>query len=101
MVFFKEATLIIPSPTVVDVLSMPVFLRKALLNIGANEFEVKAKLETIDELLLALLYLPGTAPGPGIGILILLRELLVTELNDKALVDKDLVERGAGISLSF
>ena len=87
--------LTISSSARVDTLSTPVFLRKALLKIGPNEFEVKAKLETIDELLLALLYLPGTAPGPGIGML--LREL--TEVNDRALVDKDLAERAAGFLL--
>lgn len=71
-----------PSP-----LSFMLFFKKALLKIGANELEVKAKLETIEELLLALLYLPTND-----GYVILLFE--PTEFIETALVENEREERG-------
>jgi len=88
--FFNEVTPISFSPAT---LSTVLFLKNALLNIGASELEVKARLETIDELLLALLCLAdGGAPSPM---------LLVVEIEatDTALVDNDLEERAATLAL--
>lgn len=88
--FFKEAILIAFSSPLSAVI---LFLENALLNIGANEFEVKVKLETIDELLLALLCLhDGVAPSPILPV-------EETEVMNIALVDSDLVERAAVLAL--